>query len=47
VRAGIARRQADFDHVSLYSPSFTMGLERVQQNTLDLIGVEAASAPRV
>jgi alkanesulfonate monooxygenase SsuD/methylene tetrahydromethanopterin reductase-like flavin-dependent oxidoreductase (luciferase family) len=37
VRAGIARREADFDHLSLYSPSFTMSLERVQQNTLDLI----------
>ncbi len=39
VRAGIARREADFDHVSLYSPSFTMTLERVQQNTLELIRV--------
>jgi probable F420-dependent oxidoreductase len=47
VRAGIARRQADFDHVSLYSPSFTMALERVQQNTLDLIRVEAGSTPLV
>jgi hypothetical protein len=44
VRAGIARREADFDHASLYSPSFTMALERVQQNTLDLVRVEAASA---
>ena len=41
VRAGIARRQADFDHLSLYSPSFTMSLERVQQNTLELIRVGA------
>jgi probable F420-dependent oxidoreductase len=41
VRAGISRREADFDHVSLYSPSFTMALERVQQNTLDLIRVES------
>ena len=39
VRAGIARREHDFDHVALYSPSFRMSLERVQQNTLDLIGV--------
>jgi probable F420-dependent oxidoreductase len=39
VRAGIARRAADFDHVALYSPSFTMTLERVQQNTLELIRV--------
>jgi probable F420-dependent oxidoreductase len=41
VRAGIARREADFDHTSLYSPSFTMTLERVQQNTLELIRVGA------
>ena len=39
VRAGIARRESDFDHLSLYSPSFTMPLERVQQNTLELIRV--------
>jgi probable F420-dependent oxidoreductase len=43
VRAGIARREADFDHLSLYSPSFTMTLERVQRNTLELIRVGAAS----
>jgi probable F420-dependent oxidoreductase len=41
VRAGIARREGDFDHLSLYSPSFTMTLERVQQNTLELIRVGA------
>jgi alkanesulfonate monooxygenase SsuD/methylene tetrahydromethanopterin reductase-like flavin-dependent oxidoreductase (luciferase family) len=41
VRAGIARREADFDHLALYSPSFTMPLERVQQNTLDLIRIAA------
>ena len=41
VRAGIARREADFDHLSLYSPSFTMSLARVQQNTLELIRVGA------
>jgi probable F420-dependent oxidoreductase len=41
VRAGIARREADFDHVALYAPSFTMPLARVQQNTLDLIRVVA------
>jgi probable F420-dependent oxidoreductase len=41
VRAGIARREADFDHLCLYSPSFTMTLERVQQNTLDLVRVGA------
>jgi probable F420-dependent oxidoreductase len=46
VRAGIARREADFDQVALYSPSFTMSLERVQQNTLDLVRLGApASAP--
>lgn len=39
VRAGIARRDADFDHLSLYSPSFTMSLERVKENTLELIRV--------
>ena len=41
VRAGIARREADFDHLSLYSPSFTLGLERVQETTLALIRVGA------
>ena len=39
VRAGITRREDDFDHVALYSPSFRMTLERVQQNTLDLVRV--------
>ena len=43
VRAGIARRENDFDHLSLYSPSFTMTLERVQENTLELIRVGAPS----
>jgi probable F420-dependent oxidoreductase len=46
VRAGIARRATDFDHVALYSPSFTLTLERVQQNTLELIRVGAPSEPR-
>ncbi len=41
VRAGIARRADDFDHVALYSPSFTMTADRVRQNTLDLVGVGA------
>lgn len=47
VRVGIARREADFDQVALYSPSFTMTLERVQQNTLDLVrlGAPAAAEP--
>jgi alkanesulfonate monooxygenase SsuD/methylene tetrahydromethanopterin reductase-like flavin-dependent oxidoreductase (luciferase family) len=45
VRSGIARRDADFDHLSLYSPSFMMTLERVQQNTLELIRVGAPSVP--
>ena len=39
VRAGIARRENDFDHLALYSPSFTMTLERVQENTKRLIEV--------
>jgi probable F420-dependent oxidoreductase len=43
VRAGIARREADFDHLSLYSPSFTMSLERVKENTLELIRVGATA----
>lgn len=43
VRAGIARREGDFDHLSLYSPSFTMTLERVKQNTLELIRVGSPS----
>ncbi len=46
VRAGIARRQDDFDHLSLYSPSFRMSLERVQHNTLELIRVDAGSTAR-
>ncbi len=44
VRSGIARRESDFDHVALYSPSFKMTLERVQQNTLDLIRLGAPLA---
>lgn len=38
VRAGIERRSGDFDHVALYSPSFTLSAERVRRNTLDLVG---------
>ena len=45
VRAGIARREDDFDHLVLYSPSFTMSLERVQRNTLDLVRVGAPDRP--
>jgi probable F420-dependent oxidoreductase len=41
VRAGLARRDADFDHLVLYSPSFTMTLARVQQNAFDLVRVGA------
>ena len=37
----IWKREADFDHLVLYSPSLTMTLERAQQNTLDLIRVGA------
>lgn len=43
VRAGIARRECDFDHLAVYSPSFTMTLDRVQQNTLDLIRLGASA----
>jgi hypothetical protein len=46
VRAGIARRETDFDHVALYSPSFTMPVERVQRNTLDLIRLAAPGKPQ-
>jgi probable F420-dependent oxidoreductase len=44
VQATLARREADFDHLSLYSPSFTMPLERVQENTLKLVEVGAPAA---
>ena len=44
VRAGIARRARDFDHIALYSPSFTMIIERVRQNTLELVQVGAFEA---
>ncbi|MGA2924678.1 MAG: LLM class flavin-dependent oxidoreductase [Solirubrobacteraceae bacterium] len=42
VRAGVQRRAGDFDHVALYSPSFTMTPQRVRQNLLDLVSVGAA-----
>jgi alkanesulfonate monooxygenase SsuD/methylene tetrahydromethanopterin reductase-like flavin-dependent oxidoreductase (luciferase family) len=42
VRAGIQRRSGDFDHVALYSPSFTMTAERVRQNMLDLVQAAVA-----
>jgi len=45
VQAGIARRADDFDHVALYSPSFTMPIERVRQNTLDLVQAGAPVSP--
>ena len=45
VRAGITRREGDFDHLALYSPSFTIALDRVQQNTLELIRVGAVRDP--
>jgi probable F420-dependent oxidoreductase len=44
VRAGIERRAGDFDHIGLYSPSFTMAPERVRQNLLDLVEVGAGAA---
>jgi len=42
VRTGIARRAGDFDHIGLYSPSFTMTIDRIRQNTLDLVEVGAS-----
>lgn len=42
VRAGVQRRSADFDHVSLYSPSFKMSPERIVENMRSFI---AACAP--
>jgi probable F420-dependent oxidoreductase len=41
VRTGIVRRSEDFDHVALYSPSFTLPHDRVRRNTLDLIRAAA------
>lgn len=41
VRAGIEHRKGDFDHIALYSPSFTMTPERVRQNMLDLVRAAA------
>jgi probable F420-dependent oxidoreductase len=43
VRAGIRRRAADFDHVALYSPSFTMTPERIRQNMLELVKIGASA----
>lgn len=37
VRAGIARRASDFDHVALYAPSFTLSPARVRENLLALV----------
>ena len=42
VRDGIQRRAGDFDHVALYSPSFTITPERIRQNMLDLVKVGAS-----
>ena len=39
VRAGVERRAHDFDHVALYSPSFTMTPRRIRQNLLNLVKV--------
>jgi probable F420-dependent oxidoreductase len=44
VRAGIERRLADFDHVALYSPSFTMTPERIRENMLALVQAGAGAA---
>jgi probable F420-dependent oxidoreductase len=43
VRTGIERRAHDFDHVALYSPSFTMTPQRIRQNMLDLVKVGASA----
>lgn len=32
VRAGVERPAADFDHVALYAPSFTLSIERVRES---------------
>jgi probable F420-dependent oxidoreductase len=37
VQAGIQRRLPDFDHVALYSPSFTMTPDRIRENMLALV----------
>lgn len=42
VAEGIQRRAGDFDHVGLYSPSFTMTAERVRENLLALVDAGAA-----
>ena len=48
VKAGIARRTGEFDHIALYSPSFTLDAERVRQNMLDLVAVGGSViTPRV
>lgn len=49
VTEGIRRRAADFDHVALYSPSFTMTAERVRENLLALVdaGGSVARGPGV
>lgn len=43
VRTAVERRAYDFDHVALYSPSFTMTPERIRQNMLDLVKVGASA----
>lgn len=43
VTDGIIRRAADFDHVALYSPSFTMTADRVRQNLRELVDAGAAA----
>lgn len=43
VREQVARREAEFDHVAVYSPSFQLTPERVTENTQALI---EACAPR-
>lgn len=45
VADGIQRRASDFDHIGLYSPSFTMTAERVRENLLALVEAGAAVQP--
>lgn len=44
VRAGLERRSADFDHLSVYSPSFTLDPERVRENQRSLVRIGAPVA---
>jgi probable F420-dependent oxidoreductase len=43
VGTSIERRAGDFDHLALYSPSFTMTPQRIRQNMLNLVKVGASA----